>query len=179
MSRNANFGDARPLSRKKVRAQRTRQRNEPGLLEALARSAEIVALNSRQHTPSAPKTFVEGPITRKHRRKDFTMGARMHFGDGLSDVPCMVLDISDGGARLHTSYPQYVPKHFILYISLRAKIRRLCKVAWRGKSEIGVKFVQALQAEPSQAGQATTEPLAEPSTGNTRVTRGRRFYSDD
>ena len=54
-------------------------------------------------------------------------------------IPCTMLDVSRGGARL--SSDRRLPELF--YIVLKPGLKRWCRVIWRRRNEVGVKFVPA------------------------------------
>jgi hypothetical protein len=51
---------------------------------------------------------------------------------------CRVMDISPGGAQIHSQKP--VPDTFVLTFSRRERRGRPCKVVWRKGHSVGVKF---------------------------------------
>ena len=57
-----------------------------------------------------------------------------------SDIGCIVLDLSLGGARLHLHNTWDAFERCQLYIETE-QVRRTCEVVWRDGNEIGVKFV--------------------------------------
>ena len=77
---------------------------------------------------------------RRHKRKPFEYTARMNFGDGSEPHPCGILDISNGGARLHVHAPDNVPDTFRILLSSHGTAFRLCEVVRRTDNEIGVRF---------------------------------------
>jgi hypothetical protein len=93
---------------------------------------------------------------RRHERKPFEYTARMSFGDGSAPHPCEILDISDGGARLHVNAPNKVPDTFKLLLSSHETAFRLCEVVRRTDNEIGVRFRR--RSNPS----ATPQPKPHP-----------------
>ena len=92
----------------------------------------------------------------KHGRADLRKGARksLHYrahidgGDGMALHDCMVLDISDRGARLMIASPNEVPDDFTLLLSHDGHARRHCRVVWRTDQQIGVTFESGTQMEP-------------------------------
>jgi hypothetical protein len=54
---------------------------------------------------------------------------------------CTVWDESDTGARLVVDAPETIPDVFHLYMTLDFASRRRCRVVWRSKTQIGVKFL--------------------------------------
>jgi hypothetical protein len=81
--------------------------------------------------------------TRRSKRKPFEYVGLLDFCDGGVPRPCEVRDISAGGARLvvFTDTSQ-IPDTVNLLLSASAAVRRLCRVAWRSPTEVGVEFVK-------------------------------------
>ncbi len=52
---------------------------------------------------------------------------------------CTILDISDGGAKLRLAENTTCPAHFTLRLKTGRSYR--CELAWRGDSELGVRFL--------------------------------------
>jgi PilZ domain len=76
---------------------------------------------------------------RKNPRKAFDRPALIRLYWSASE-PCIVLDISRGGARLACRTPHSVPDEFRLQLSPDGAVARECRVVWRSATEIGVKF---------------------------------------
>jgi hypothetical protein len=74
---------------------------------------------------------------RKYPRKDLDVVAHVELSDG-PPVRCTLSDVSQGGARLTTSFARELPNEFTLLLPNR--IRRWCRVAWRSNGQIGVAF---------------------------------------
>jgi uncharacterized protein (DUF2336 family) len=53
---------------------------------------------------------------------------------GNGEIPCVMLDISRGGAKLQSAQAQNVPERFTLTLARNRLIRRTCTVVWRSKS---------------------------------------------
>jgi PilZ domain-containing protein len=66
--------------------------------------------------------------------------AMMDLTDGAPPRECVILDISQGDARLPVG-PLPVTENFTLLLSANGSVRRACKVAWRREDEIGVEFL--------------------------------------
>lgn len=78
---------------------------------------------------------------RKDGRRSVRYTALMRSAeDGSALGPCMIADVSEGGARLVVLSPAGVPDTFLLALSRNARTFRRCTVRWRSKSEIGVQF---------------------------------------
>jgi hypothetical protein len=60
---------------------------------------------------------------------------------------CALADISDTGARLNIKDAAGLTDEFILCLSNRGSSRRKCKIAWRSKTQVGVKFDYPLSAK--------------------------------
>ena len=68
--------------------------------------------------------------------------ARMIRSDGSPIGDCMMVDVSAGGARLKIAGGGNAPDRFVLLLSkFDQGVKRHCAVAWRGKDEIGIRFV--------------------------------------
>lgn len=52
---------------------------------------------------------------------------------------CVIADISASGARLTVDDVRLVPDEFVLALS--TELMRKCRVMWRRKTQVGVKFV--------------------------------------
>ncbi len=61
-------------------------------------------------------------------------------------VTCTVQDVSDGGARLSVPPEAELPERFHLYFPLR-DLSHYVEVRWRKDAEVGVAFVEGLEAE--------------------------------
>lgn len=57
-----------------------------------------------------------------------------------SPIPCVVLDLSSCGARLHVHDPAEVPDQFRLQLIATDQVFD-CRAAWRRGDEIGVQFL--------------------------------------
>lgn len=56
--------------------------------------------------------------------------------------PCMILDISETGARLSLFKAMEPPDEFLLRLAGHRVATRLCRVVWRDATAIGVRFVK-------------------------------------
>jgi hypothetical protein len=65
------------------------------------------------------------------------------------------LDVSKGGAKLKLDRSIELPEQFLISLSERGDVLRLCRVVWRAASEIGVRFIE----RPARAATATTVKL--------------------
>ena len=89
-----------------------------------AGTAEALATNDRRQEPRI-STSVQGKIC---------------FGGGATVLDCVILDLSDGGARVRSAPGDAIPDRFIL-VRLRDFIAHEVRVVWRrDKVMIGVKF---------------------------------------
>jgi hypothetical protein len=57
-------------------------------------------------------------------------------------VPCVIWDISDGGARLAVAHPiATLPPTFTLALASAGRVTRKCQVVWTDTRFVGVRFV--------------------------------------
>jgi hypothetical protein len=59
---------------------------------------------------------------------------------GKASLPCVVINISELGARLLVEDARHVPDRFTIALSERGVPRRRCRIVWRGDGEVGVSF---------------------------------------
>ena len=78
---------------------------------------------------------------RKAKRTRRRQAAWVVLDGGSTQLPCVVWDISDGGARIAAARASALPDVFGLFLSKDGKSRRYCRVAWRRGGYLGVQFV--------------------------------------
>jgi hypothetical protein len=86
---------------------------------------------------------------RKSPRATVRQSAQIVGLDGRIIAPCTMIDVSAGGAQLEFDTSLDVPESFILVLANTGRVRRECKVAWRGPQRAGVQFLPS----PAKAGQ--------------------------
>ncbi len=80
---------------------------------------------------------------RKSLRRETIRGGTIMYGRDRRSMYCVLLDISDDGAKLVPAKISDCPDTFSLKVALQPD--RNCKVIWRRHTHMGVKF------EPSQS----------------------------
>ena len=78
---------------------------------------------------------------RKHPRRELYLEARISWPRPMR---CVIADISASGARLIVDDVRLVPDEFVLALS--TELMRMCKVMWRRKTQVGVRFILAQTA---------------------------------
>jgi hypothetical protein len=78
---------------------------------------------------------------RKEPRHIINRPAKFRVKEDIPAQNCVIIDISNGGARLRIS-AQDVPEHFILVLSESGVVCRHCRVAWRSGDELGAEFMK-------------------------------------
>jgi hypothetical protein len=77
---------------------------------------------------------------RQSVRRHCHRAAKIRPGAGTRSRDCLIVDISDNGARLHIDGFD-VPEKFVLILSGSGTVEeRACEVVWRMGDEIGAKF---------------------------------------
>jgi hypothetical protein len=84
---------------------------------------------------------------RRTQRKPKRQAAWIRHGANDTLIPCVIWDLSDEGARLASARLNILPDLFTLLLTKDGKSCRLCRVAWRKKPHLGVRFV-----DPAEAG---------------------------
>lgn len=70
-------------------------------------------------------------------RRNTYIAAFVAFGG--QSLPCIVRNVSDGGAKLEFNHVGGIPQSFDLLVPGHRPQR--CKVAWRALREMGVQFI--------------------------------------
>ncbi len=73
-------------------------------------------------------------------RRTLHIPAKLTSGQDTPQHECVVLDISDTGARLEIAAAADVPDKFTMVFTPRGEPFRQCKVVWRVKHLLGVAF---------------------------------------
>src|SRR4051794_20994645 len=82
---------------------------------------------------------------REHRRAKRLLkrqAAWISHGAGRSDVPCVLWDMSETGARLSAARSNFLPAGFKLLLTKDRRAQRQCRVVWRTDGQLGVQFIQ-------------------------------------
>jgi hypothetical protein len=92
---------------------------------------------------------VEGGVSRapqreqrKQKRTHRRQAAWVVLDGGVAKTPCVLWDISEGGARLAAAHGGGLPDVFGLFLSKDGKSRRFCQVVWRRGTQLGVRFLE-------------------------------------
>jgi|LNFM01.1.fsa_nt_gb two-component system response regulator len=102
--------------------------------------------------------------TRGSARLRMLKGGMIMFSGRHATIPCVVRDMSNGGARLQVAQVTHVPDTFELLVELDG-IEVSCRTAWRKATEIGVEFLELPRRLPprrvqvvAQSGAAQVRP---------------------
>lgn len=74
------------------------------------------------------------------KRRLVTIEAWIAVSASVHFEKCLIINISDTGARLEVRDTDCVPNTFTLLLSRTGAIYRNCRVIWRDKLQIGVTF---------------------------------------
>jgi hypothetical protein len=80
------------------------------------------------------------------------------LGAEAKPIACVIWDLSKGGVRLTAAHADALPDVFTLILGSDGQTRRHCRVVWKKKPYIGVKFVSASEAEHFQQANARPQP---------------------
>jgi hypothetical protein len=78
---------------------------------------------------------------RKSARRPLRHAAWLTIGDQRRAVPCVVWDISDGGARLAAARHNELPNNFTIVLA-NSRGERRCEIVWRSHRFLGVRFLR-------------------------------------
>jgi len=83
------------------------------------------------------KKRLSGPNQRKSTRRPLRYAAKIDAEDGSPPAACIILDISQTGAKLFATTAPDTPDEFTLLLGAAA---RKCRVVWRKERQLGVQF---------------------------------------
>lgn len=81
----------------------------------------------------------EDKRNRRQERRRKVRIASIIVSEVLPPIPCVILDISLSGARLHVHDHAEIPDRFTLVQSADKQLHS-CTVVWRNENEMGVRF---------------------------------------
>jgi hypothetical protein len=79
---------------------------------------------------------------RKTKRTLRRQAAWVVLDGGCTQFPCVLWDLSDGGARIAAARASALPDVFGLFLTKDGTSRRFCRVAWRKGGQVGVQFIE-------------------------------------
>lgn len=77
---------------------------------------------------------------RRSIRRPIRIPAKMAADSGALLRDCVVLDISESGARLGIEDTQLLPDEFTIVFASGGRPYRRCHILWRSKTQLGVLF---------------------------------------
>jgi hypothetical protein len=93
---------------------------------------------------------------RKATRRPVRHGSWIFIGAETPLIPCVLLDVSDSGARVKVDPATELPTDFILVLSRDKRLNRRCRMVWRDEGLVGATFVS-----PKSIKKAAKEPSAD------------------
>jgi PilZ domain len=93
--------------------------------------------------------FVE---KRRLPRRLVHIPAKFATSDSAPLRDCIVVDISDYGARLELDNPNDVPERFTVVMGPNGGPYRRCRVVWRANNQMGVEFDRDSSSHACQEG---------------------------
>lgn len=96
---------------------------------------------------------------RKHPRRFAQRNAEIVLGADTMPLPCVILDLSDSGARLAvSSSAKGLSRHFTLMLFKDGSLQRDCEIVWADGRYAGVRFVSEWYSAVGQ-GRSVAKPL--------------------
>jgi PilZ domain len=77
---------------------------------------------------------------RRAKRRSVYHSAMIYGTDGARIAPCVVRNVSVGGAQIELQREVSLPKTFLLSLSENGHVRRRCKIVWQFATAVGVSF---------------------------------------
>lgn len=81
---------------------------------------------------------------RQYLRRAVHIPAKLIVDGDAPELDCVVLDISEGGARIGVEAAKEMPEKFTVVFTPRGSPYRRCRVVWRADSQVGVAFDKAV-----------------------------------
>ena len=78
---------------------------------------------------------------RKHPRSNVSATAWLRLKNNPVPLVCVLLDVSEGGARLTVANIAVIPDEFSLSSVRDAQRGTSCRVTWRSHGQIGIQFL--------------------------------------
>ncbi len=111
-----------------------------------------VTLKSKRRAEIDPPEFVD---RRAAPRRKTRFKATIVHGEALNTLACLVVDLSDSGARIRTEAADILPPAFYLIWHAERSVIE-AEMIWRSGGEIGVRF----KSKRSLEGKLTAELAA-------------------
>jgi hypothetical protein len=83
------------------------------------------------------------PDNRAHPRVETRLKGRLLSLDGRCNYNCVVIDVSEGGARVSTAEFGLVPTGVFLFLANSGDIFE-CDVRWRREGQVGLAFIDGV-----------------------------------
>ncbi|HTP90209.1 MAG TPA: PilZ domain-containing protein [Xanthobacteraceae bacterium] len=77
---------------------------------------------------------------RRKPRRTLRYKARILIDKKGTQIPCSLSDVSETGARVKLESESELPEQFVLLLTPTGSSRRLCRLAWRDGTAVGVAF---------------------------------------
>jgi|SRR5580698_8120630 hypothetical protein len=81
-----------------------------------------------------------GPDNREDVRRPVHIPAKVSVGNGSPLCDCVVMDMSDTGAKIRVDPGDEVPDEFLVVFAPGGSPYRRCHVVWRTPAQLGVVF---------------------------------------
>jgi hypothetical protein len=108
---------------------------------------------------------------RKNFRVDWNVPATIYDVDRHLERPCVLSDLSNGGAKLTGIRASTIPDEFRLRTPLGD--RRACRVVWRTENALGVKFTDRGENDGGSHVDETREKTTSSRRGSQLATAGK------
>ncbi|HEY2134696.1 MAG TPA: PilZ domain-containing protein [Xanthobacteraceae bacterium] len=81
---------------------------------------------------------------RNSERRKTRFPASISYGASPTPIPCVLWDVSEGGARITAAHSNILPDTFTLILNQTGKTH-FCRVVWRRTPHIGIEFIEATE----------------------------------
>lgn len=81
-----------------------------------------------------------GADRREHERHPVQIDGKLIFADGRCVFDCVIVEVSDGGARIALSLEIELPRRVFLWQTKTGSVLE-CEVCWREHKFVGLRFI--------------------------------------
>lgn len=96
---------------------------------------------------------------RQNFRVELTAPATLELPNRTAPLPCTIVNLSNGGARIAGVKGASLPDEFSIRIGTGRNALRACRVAWRLPDEVGVAFIDGKSDEGAPSPRRKAEPV--------------------
>ena len=88
---------------------------------------------------------------RKAHRQSLKYPAKIDLGEGNPPISCLLMDVSETGAKVVIESTDDMPETFTLLLAGAGGRRRRCRLVWQEGQHFGVIFIKAPEKDETES----------------------------